>query len=86
MTGKTFLNSVANGKTDVVQLLLSMLDECGASSGPDLRIQLQTDPRYQEFISRDERHVVLEYEMSNEALPCSGPYVDEAVTVTSVGS
>ncbi|HHS13322.1 MAG TPA: hypothetical protein ENN03_06080 [bacterium] len=119
MTGKTFLNRVANGETDVIQLLLSMLDECGASycvigglgvnayaepvvsldldlvvvsdrvaalreiaaakgmtvqdfehsvnmsvSGSDLRIQLQSDPRYQEFISRAERHAVLGYEMS----------------------
>lgn len=119
MTGKTFLNSLANGKTDVVQLLLSMLDECGASycvvgglgvnayaepvvsldldlvvvsdrvallreiatargmtvqdfehsvnitiSGSDLRIQLQSDPRYQEFIPRAERHTVLGYDLS----------------------
>ncbi len=119
MTGKTFLNRVANGETDIVQLLLAMLDECRAeycvigglavnayaepvvsldldlvvasdrvaalreiavdkgmtiqdfehsvnvsAYGSDLRIQLQSDPRYQEFIARAERHVVLGYEMS----------------------
>jgi hypothetical protein len=30
----------------------------------DLRIQLQTDPRYQEFISRAASHTVLGYEMN----------------------
>ena len=31
--------------------------------GSDLRIQVQTDPRYQSFISRSQRRVVLGYEM-----------------------
>lgn len=31
MTGKKFLNSIANGETDMVQLLLSILDETGAA-------------------------------------------------------
>ncbi len=32
-------------------------------SGSDLRIQIQTDPRYQEFLSRREKRNVLGYEM-----------------------
>jgi len=32
-------------------------------AGSDLRIQLQTDPRYQDFISRGESHDVLGYGM-----------------------
>ena len=31
MTGKTFLNRVANGESDVVQLLLSLLEETGSA-------------------------------------------------------
>ena len=31
MTGKTFLNSVANGETDVVQILLSILQQTGSA-------------------------------------------------------
>jgi hypothetical protein len=34
------------------------------STGSDLRVQLQKDPRYQEFISRAQVHTVLGYEMS----------------------
>ena len=30
MTGKQFLKSVANGETDAVQVLLSLLEETGA--------------------------------------------------------
>lgn len=37
-------------------------------SGSDLRIQLQTDPRYQEFLSRCERREVLGYTMFVAAL------------------
>jgi len=33
-------------------------------AGSDLRVQLQKDPRYQEFISRAENHNVLGYELS----------------------
>ena len=33
-------------------------------TGSDLRVQLQTDPRYQEFIPRAHVHTVLGYEMS----------------------
>ena len=119
MTGKSFLQRVANGQIDVVELLLSLLAETGADycvigglavnayaepvvsldldlvvvsdriadlrsaaeskgmkvqefahsvnlsiSGSDLRIQMQTDPRYQEFIARSARRDVLGYEMS----------------------
>jgi hypothetical protein len=32
-------------------------------AGSDLRIQLQTDARYQDFVARRERHTVLRYEM-----------------------
>jgi hypothetical protein len=123
MTGKTFLNRVANGQTDVVALLLSLLEQTGASycvigglavnayaepvvsldldlvvvtdkvealcgvaagqgmkiesfehsvnltvPGSDLRIQIQTDPRYQEFIPRAEQRSVLGYTMAVAAL------------------
>jgi hypothetical protein len=118
MTGKEFLNSLANGQSDIVQILLDMIAEtaspyciigglgvnayvepvvsldvdiviaakgvealCRAAerrglkveqfehslnlSSPqsDLRIQLQTDARFQEFISRAEVRNVLGYEM-----------------------
>ena len=123
MTGKTFLNRVANGRTDAVALLLSLLRQtradycvigglavnayaepvvsldldlvvvadrvqalCEAATakgirierfehsvnltvpGSDLRIQLQTDPRYQEFISRAVQRDVLGYRMTVAAL------------------
>lgn len=123
MTGKTFLNSVANGETDIVGILLSLLEQTGSAycvigglgvnayvepvvsldidlvvvsdripdvrlaaeskgmkveefehsinlsiSGSDLRIQLQTDPRYQDFLSRSERRDVLGYNMSVASL------------------
>ena len=123
MTGKTFLNSVANGKTDIVQVLLSILQQTGSTycvigglgvnayaepvvsldldlvvvsdhisdirsvakakgmkveefehsvnlsiSGSDLRIQLQTDSRYQDFLSRCDRQDVLGYSMSVASL------------------
>ncbi len=118
MTGKEFLNSLANGRSDIIQILLDIIAEttspycvigglavnayvepvvsldvdiviavkdmeatCRAAerrglkveqfehsvnfSSPqsDLRIQLQTDPRYQEFIPRAELKDVLGYKM-----------------------
>jgi hypothetical protein len=118
MTGKEFLNSLANGQSDIVQILLDIIAEtaspycvigglavnayvepvvsldvdiiiavkdvavtCRAAerwglkveqfehslniSSPlsDLRIQLQTDLRYQEFIPRAELRNVLGYKM-----------------------
>ena len=123
MTGKTFLNRVANGQTDMVALLLSLLKQTGADYcvigglavnayaepvvsldldlvvvtdkvqalceaataqgvkierfehsinlsvlGSDLRIQLQTDPRYQEFVARAVERNVLGYRMAVAAL------------------
>ena len=123
MTGKTFLNSVANGTTDIVQVLLSILHQTGSAycvigglgvnayaepvvsldldlvvisdhisdirsvaeakgmkveefehsinlsiSGSDLRIQLQTDARYQDFLSHREQRDVLGYSMSVASL------------------
>jgi hypothetical protein len=123
MTGKTFLNRVANGQTDIVALLLSLLQQTEAAycvigglavnayaepvvsldldlviitdkvqalceaasskgvkieqfehsinlsvSGSDLRIQIQTDPRYQEFIPRAVRRDVLGYTISVASL------------------
>jgi len=123
MTGKNFFNSVANGEVDIIQILLSLLEETGSPycvigglgvnayaepvvsldvdlvvvsdclgalrsaaasrgmkvqefehsvnlslTGSDLRIQIQTDPRYQEFILRSERREVLGYEMSVASL------------------
>ena len=118
MTGKEFINSLANGKSDVIQLLLDILSETDsrycligglavnaytepvvsldldivaaadniedirkaaiknnlkveefehsvniASSDSDLRIQLQTDSRYQNFISNAQDKKVLGYRM-----------------------
>jgi hypothetical protein len=117
MTKKEFLNSVSNGKVDILQIFLDILAEKGvsycvigglgvnayaepvvsldldivitaddiekvcqavehrfkiehfahsinlSSSDSDLRIQLQTDSRYQDFISRAEDHNVLGYDM-----------------------
>jgi len=118
MTSKTFLNGVTHSQEDIVQLLLSLLEEtrsaycvigglavnayaepvvsldldvvvvperidalCAAASAKgmkvqefkhslnlsiptsDLRVQVQTDARYREFISRAERKKVLGYEM-----------------------
>jgi hypothetical protein len=123
MTGKTFLNRVANGETDVIALLLNLLEQTGAVycvigglavnayaepvvsldldivivtdkvqalceaassksirierfehsinlsvQGSDLRIQIQTDPRYQEFIPRAVQRNVLGYTMAVAAL------------------
>jgi hypothetical protein len=123
MTGKTFLNRVVHAQTDAVSLLLSLLEETGASycvigglaisayaepvvsldldlvvvtnkvealceaagsqgvkierfehginlSVPesDLRIQIHTDPRYQEFIPRAVQRDVLGYKMAVAAL------------------
>ena len=119
MTGKEFLNSVAKGQLDIVQLLLDILAETGSRycvigglavnayvdpvvsldidivvavedvgtinmaakgrglkveqfehsvniSNPqsDLRVQLQIDPRYQDFIPRAEPRDVLGYGMN----------------------
>jgi hypothetical protein len=118
MTGKTFMNAVGNGKTDILQMFLRILEEtkspyciigglgvnayvepvvsldldivvamedieevCKAakhkglrvekfersvnltSPKSDLRVQLQTDERYQEFISRSRTKRVLGYRM-----------------------
>jgi hypothetical protein len=118
MTGKEFIQAVANGRVDLVSLLLSILDAAGAdycvvgglevnayaepvvsldldvvvvahrldtvvaaarargmgvlecahsvnlsAVGSDLRVQLQTDARYQDFVVRRERRSVLGYEM-----------------------
>jgi len=123
MTGKTFLNRLANGQTDAVALLLDLLKQTGAGycvigglavnayaepvvsldldlvvvtdkidalchaasskgvkierfehsvnlspPGSDLRIQLQTDPRYQEFIPRAVLREVLGYAMAVASL------------------
>jgi hypothetical protein len=118
VTGKEFMNSVANGKLDVIQMILDLLTQTGSrycligglavnayvepvvsldldivvavedietvsraagernfavehfqhrvnltSKASDLRIQLQTDPRYQGFIINAETRNVLGYEM-----------------------
>jgi hypothetical protein len=123
MTGKTFLNRVANGQTDAIALLLSLLERTGAGycvigglavnayaepvvsldldivivtdkvqalceaagsngvkverfehsinlsiPGSDLRIQIQMDTRYQEFIPRALPRDVLGYTMAVAAL------------------
>lgn len=118
MTEKRFLNAVARGETDLIQILLELLGETGSSycvigglavnaytepvvsldldlvvvsdrvdrlvkaaehkdmksqefahsvnlssEGSDLRIQIQTDSRYQPFVTRAERKKVLGYDM-----------------------
>jgi len=118
MTGKTFLNSIANGEKDILQIFLDLLAEAGteycvvgglavnayvepvvsldldvvvilkdlekicqlagtrefkiekhehsvnfSSAGSDLRIQLQTDLRYQAFIPRSTPKEILGYKM-----------------------
>ena len=118
MKGKEFINSVANGKLDLIQMIIDILTETGSkycligglavnayvepvvsldldivvtiedvetvskeaqkkdfsvepfehsvnlsSKGSDLRIQLQTDPRYQGFINGAETRDVLGYKM-----------------------
>ena len=118
MTGKEFLNSIAKGKSDILQHFLSILTETGSRysligglavnayvepvvsldvdivvavddveaiitaakshqltverfehsinvSGPgsDLRIQVQTDPRYQEFLASAVVRNILGYDM-----------------------
>jgi hypothetical protein len=123
MTGKDFMNSLARGKTDIVQQLLGILSATGADycligglavnayvepvvsldidivvsvrntgavsdaargknmkveefphslnitgSGSDLRIQVQTDPRYQGFISTAEIKEILGYKMKVASL------------------
>ncbi len=123
MTGKEFINAVAHGRTDVLQLLLDILEETASdycvvdglavngyaepvvsldldlvvvadhldkvcqiavakgfqiqrfqhsvnlsATGSDLRIQLQVDPRYQDFLSGAVRREVLGYEMSVASL------------------
>ncbi len=121
MTGKEFFGAVANGRVDLVELLLEILRDAEAPyavvggvavnayaepvvsldlvvvadrieavigvaaergmkverfphsvnlsmRGSDLRIQLQTDPRYQDFVDRAESRHVLGYEMAVAAL------------------
>ena len=118
MTGKEFINRMANGKSDIIQILLDILSETGCrycligglavnayvepvvsldldivaavedmeavckaakerglkieqfehsvnitGVGSDLRIQLQTDPRYQMFVSSADDRNVLGYAM-----------------------
>jgi hypothetical protein len=118
MTGKEFLNSIAKGKSDILQQFLSILSETGSSysligglavnayvepvvsldvdivvavddieaiinaakshqlaverfdhrlnvssPGSDLRIQVQTDPRYQEFLANAVVRNILGYNM-----------------------
>ncbi|MDP8240883.1 MAG: hypothetical protein P9X24_17480 [Candidatus Hatepunaea meridiana] len=118
MTSKTFMNTVANGEVDILQLLLDIITDTGSeycviggvavnayaepvvnldldivvttvdidkiskaaqekglhvkefehslnfnSPKSDLRIQLQTDPRYQKFIARSVVCQVLGYQM-----------------------
>ena len=119
MTGREFLNSIANDEIDMIELLLLMLRDTGTDycvigglavnayaeplvsldldlvvvsaripdlaeaaiaagmkveefehsvnlsiAGSDLRVQLQKDSRYQEFISRAKVHYVLGYDLS----------------------
>jgi hypothetical protein len=118
MTGKEFLNAIANGKSDILQTILNMISDTGAtycvigglavnayvepvvsldldivialsnlenmmdaakrnglkvesfehivnisSQDSDLRIQIQTDPRYQDFIQRAQPVDTLGYNM-----------------------
>lgn len=119
MTGKEFINQMANGKSDIIQVFLDILAQTGSrycligglavnayvepvvsldldivaavedveaichaaqersleverfehsvnitSTCSDLRIQLQTDPRYQGFVSTAQEKTVLGYKMN----------------------
>jgi hypothetical protein len=119
MTGKEFMNSVVNGKSDIIQTLLDLLAETGArycligglavnayvepvvsldvdivvafenvdplceaarkrgirveqfehsvnlgAESSDVRIQIQTDPRYQEFIGDAAERDVMGYKIN----------------------
>jgi hypothetical protein len=123
MTGKEFMKAVSNGRVDILEMFLSLLEELAApycvigglavnayaepvvsldldlvvisedlpkvrksaiskgfkarnfehsinlsSKGSDLRIQLQTDSRYQDFIRRFVKKKVLGYEMKVASL------------------
>ncbi|MHC4502044.1 MAG: hypothetical protein ACYTFI_01980 [Planctomycetota bacterium] len=123
MTGREFMNAVANGRTDVLAVLLRVLEETGSeycvigglavnayaepvvsldldivvamdavervraaaeengfaveafehsvnlkSDASDFRIQLQTDPRYQDFIARAGPRDVLGYRVHVAAI------------------
>ena len=123
MTGKEFMNAVANGELDILQILLDILQATGSpycvigglavnayvepvvsldldlvviardvekicriatekglkaerfehsinlgSPKSDLRIQLQTDPRFQEFIMRASSRNVIGYKMNVASL------------------
>lgn len=123
MTGREFFGAVANGRVDMVELLLELLRNAEAAyavlgglavnayaepvvsldldlvvvadridavvataegrgmkverfphsvnlsmTGSDLRVQLQTDPRYQDFVERAELREVLGYDMQVAAL------------------
>ena len=59
MTDKVFLNSLANDRIDIIQKLLDILSR----GGIDLRIQIQTDERYNDFISRASKKKMLGYDM-----------------------
>ncbi|MBM4104586.1 MAG: hypothetical protein FJ263_11190 [Planctomycetes bacterium] len=118
MTGREFINKMANGESDIIQILLDILSKTGSrycligglavnayvepvvsldldivaavedidtickaakerglkieqfehslnftAAGSDLRIQLQTDPRYQKFVSGADGRNVLGYAM-----------------------
>jgi hypothetical protein len=123
MTGKEFLNAIANGKFDFLQVILNMISQTGSkycvidglavnayvepvvsldldivithsnlenmmdaakqkglkvesfehsvnisSEDSDLRVQIQTDPRYQDFIQRTQPMDTLGYNMQVAAL------------------
>ncbi|MFQ5780537.1 MAG: nucleotidyl transferase AbiEii/AbiGii toxin family protein [Nitrospiria bacterium] len=123
MTGKKFMNAVANGAIDILGMVLTILEEVGSpycvigglsvnayvepvvsldldivittkyleevckagkakglkvehfehsvnltASRSDLRVQLQTDPRYQSFIQRAVKKEVLGYRMNVASL------------------
>jgi len=69
MTNKEFVNRLANGKSDIIQIFLDILSKTGSryclntSANFDLRIQLQQDLRYQNFISNADSKNVLGYTM-----------------------
>lgn len=68
MPEKEFLQKISNGQTDIVKQFLGLLkklkaDYCLNSSKSDLRIQLQTDPRYQGFLAKASIKKILGYSM-----------------------
>jgi hypothetical protein len=68
MTGKEFQNSLAKGKQIFSNNFSAFLLKQIRTSDSDLRIQVQTDPRYQSFGLSATMKEILGYEMKVASL------------------